>query len=95
MTMNDDELVGLPSQLHRARWWLQVLFTEGIELQERLLLLNRPWEEDLLHWSATGDLHGSQPPPLSGQHSVTGTGWCPRSGGTSPLTLSAPPHHRR
>jgi hypothetical protein len=55
----------------RGSWARQV------ELQERLLLLNRPWEEEFLHW-ADGELHGSVVPPADGRRrSVTGAGWCP------------------
>lgn len=57
--------------------FLCTLFAEGIEWQERLLLLNRPWEEDLLHWSSGGNIHGAHPPLDQRQHSVTSTGWCP------------------
>jgi hypothetical protein len=53
-----------------------------IELQERLLLLHQPWQEDLLHWSYDGhqwQLHGHQLPPADGRRrSVTRDGWCPR-----------------
>lgn len=51
------------------------LFTEGIEWQERLLLLNRPWNEQLLHWGADGQLHGVIA-PQPGQRSTTRSGWC-------------------
>jgi hypothetical protein len=48
------------------------------ELQERLVLINRPWEEELLHWGPDGALHGHLAPPADGRrHSVTGDGWCP------------------
>lgn len=49
------------------------------ELAERQDLLNRPWEEDLLHWSyEAGEwrLHGHVTPPR-GRHSTTRRGWCP------------------
>jgi hypothetical protein len=53
-----------------------------VELQERMLLLNRPWLEDLLHWSYDGEkwrLHGTVLPPADGRRrSVTREGWCPR-----------------
>ena len=52
-----------------------------VELHERLLLANRPWLEDLLHWSYDGEqwrLHGTVAPPPDGRiRSVTGEGWCP------------------
>ncbi len=54
---------------------------EQAEIQERLALLDRPWEETFLHWS--GDptdprLHGQITPPRDGRRrSVTRSGWCP------------------
>lgn len=62
-------------RLDAARHGLRTLFTEGVELQERLLLINRPWEEQLLHRSADGHVHGHTA-PRPGQHSTTGSGWC-------------------
>jgi hypothetical protein len=48
------------------------------ELAQRQDLLNRPWEEELLHWSCDGQLHGHLvPPPGRRRHSTTSTGWCP------------------
>jgi hypothetical protein len=48
-----------------------------VELHERLALLNRPWEQDVLHW-ADGELHGSVAPPEDGRRrGVTADGWCP------------------
>lgn len=51
------------------------------ELSERQSLLNRPWEEELLHWSWDGHewrLHGHlMPPPNRRRHSTTRSGWCP------------------
>lgn len=53
-------------------------WTEQNEIQERLLLLNRPWEEDFTHWAQDGHLHGHLTPPDNGKrNSVTSTGWCP------------------
>lgn len=50
---------------------------DQLELWERLLLLNRPWEEDWLHWGLDGTLHGRFPPPRGrGRYSVTSSGWC-------------------
>ena len=54
------------------------------ELTERRLLLERPWEEDLLHWNCRQDedgevwrLHGTLPPPPDGRRrSTTPDGWC-------------------
>lgn len=51
------------------------------ELQERRDLLDRPWEEDFLHWAHSGqgwELHGCiVPPPRRRASSVTSQGWCP------------------
>jgi hypothetical protein len=56
---------------------LRTFWAGQVELQERLLLINRPWEEELLHW-ADGELHGAVAPPADGRRrSVTGRGWCP------------------
>jgi hypothetical protein len=56
-------------------------WADQVELQERLALLNRPWEEEFLHWVGEGPdrrLHGTLPPPRTGRrHSVTARGWCP------------------
>ena len=57
------------------------------ELTRRRQLLDRPWEEDLLHWHRDGEgdgdgwsLHGTVPPPRDGrQRSTTPQGWCPAS----------------
>lgn len=49
------------------------------ELAEQLALLNRPWEEDFLHWSgdpAHPTLHGRFLPPAGRRRSVTRGGWC-------------------
>ena len=82
--MNDDEIAGHPTEPvgphHDLRHFLSVLFSEGIEWQERLLLLNRPWEEELLHWDRAGTIHGTLQPPERGGSSVTSTGWCPGDG---------------
>jgi hypothetical protein len=67
---------------------LRRFWADQLELQERLLLLNRPWEEEFLHW-ADGELHGSVPPPADGRRrSVTGRGWCP--GGQLAARLARP-----
>jgi hypothetical protein len=49
------------------------------ELQERAGLIARPWEEEFLHWSADGTLHGTMPPPAGRRRSTTRSGWCPGS----------------
>lgn len=46
-------------------------------IHERRQLLDRPWEEDLLHFGRDGRLHGHLAPPADGRrHSVTSDGWC-------------------
>ena len=54
---------------------------QQVELQERVLLRQQPWLEELLHWSYDGErwrLHGSRLPPRDGRRrSVTRSGWCP------------------
>jgi hypothetical protein len=48
------------------------------ELQERLALINCPWEEEFFHWGSDGALHGHLAPPADGRRrSVTRGGWCP------------------
>ncbi len=48
------------------------------QMYERLGLLNRPWEEEFLHWSQAGHLHGHRIPPDDGRRRSTATdGWCP------------------
>jgi hypothetical protein len=58
-----------------ARFW-----RNQQELQERLVLQNRPWEERYLHWVGDGEdgrLHGYLPPPTTGRrYGVTHGGWC-------------------
>jgi hypothetical protein len=64
--------------LFKQAWhWLRDAVEEQSELQERVALLNRPWAEEYLHWSAEGELHGSLvPPPGWRRYSVTRSGWC-------------------
>jgi hypothetical protein len=47
-----------------------------VELHERLLLSNRPWEEEFLHWCG-GELHGFRVPPAHRHVGTTRSGWCP------------------
>lgn len=57
---------------------LRAFFAEQARLHERRQLLDRPWEEDLLHWARDGTLHGHLTPPADGRRrSVTSDGWCP------------------
>lgn len=66
-------LRALTAALHRS-WRRQV------ELDERRALLDRPWEEQFLHWSRTADgweLHGTLAPPAGRRVATTRSGWCP------------------
>lgn len=69
------------NRLHRALIVLRNFFVEQAELHERMALLNRPWEEEYLHWVWDEDgwqLHGhALPPPDGRRRSVTRQGWCP------------------
>jgi hypothetical protein len=68
------------NRFHRLLARLRHFNATQIELHERLLLLNRPWEEHFLHWSWNGydwQLHGHLPPPSGRRRSTTSTGWCP------------------
>ena len=47
-------------------------------VHEHRRLRDRPWLEDVLHWSADGELHGHVAPPPDGRaRSVSSDGWCP------------------
>ncbi len=57
---------------------LREFFSDYERVYERRQLLNRPWEEEFLHFALDGTLHGEIPPPADGRrHSVTADGWCP------------------
>jgi len=62
---------------------LRRFWAEQAELAERQVLLNRPWNEEFLHWSgdpAAPELHGQYLPPDRRRRSVTRSGWCPGNG---------------
>lgn len=67
---------------------LREFYATQVEMYERLDLMNRPWEEEFLHWVDTPrgpELHGHIAPPADGRrHSVTRQGWClaARAGGS-------------
>jgi hypothetical protein len=53
-------------------------------IHERQSLLNRPWEEDFLHFARDGSLHGHLlSSPDGRRRSVTSDGWCPGPPGPS------------
>ena len=70
-----------PSMLRRLVQRLRQGLGDLHEIEERRVLLDRPWEEDFLHWAR--DDHGWQlhgrfaPPPWRRTSSVTTQGWCP------------------
>ena len=62
----------------RLRSALQRYWAQHTVVYERRQLLDRPWLEDVLHWSADGELHGDVAPAgVSGPRSTTSDGWCP------------------
>ncbi len=77
-----------------ARRGLREFLAVQVELHERAALLDRPWEEDFLHWAGDGrELHGRLRPPAGRGRSTTSSGWCPglvRSRGASRSTGSQP-----
>lgn len=59
---------------------LRRFWSQHKRLHERRQLLDRPWLEDVLHWSGEGELHGRVVPTTAGgPRSVTSDGWCPGS----------------
>lgn len=72
------------ARIRTALRWLQHLYNQMHELEERRLLLNCPWEEDFLHWIHDGRtwyLHGHLAPPKKGScRSTTRNCWCPVQG---------------
>ncbi len=62
----------------RAWRGLREFLAVQVELHERAALLDRPWEEEFLHWTADGrELHGRLVPPSGRGRSTTLSGWCP------------------
>jgi hypothetical protein len=62
----------------RAWRGLREFLAVQVELHERAALLDRPWEEDLLHWAGDGhELHGRLVPPPGRRRGTTRSGWCP------------------
>lgn len=69
----------------RDRWGRRLLRTacrivcDVYEWEQRRVLLDRPWEEDFLHWVHDQDgwhLHGHLPPPRGRCPCPTAAGWC-------------------
>jgi hypothetical protein len=67
---------GVRAMTVRAWSWLRRFHDEQVEMNERLWLLNSPWEEEYLHWAADGTLHGRFEPPPGRRRGVTKHGWC-------------------
>lgn len=69
--------------LRLRRLWtvLREFNATQLELVERQALLDRPWEEDFMHWAHDGQswhLHGHLVPPHDGRRrGATPEGWCP------------------
>ncbi len=64
----------------RAWRGLREFLAVQVELHERVALLDRPWEEEFLHWARDErgwHLHGQLTPPRRRTTSVTSGGWCP------------------
>lgn len=60
---------------------LHQVWAQHQAVYERRRLRERPWLEDVLHWSPDGQLHGQVAPSGSGgPRSVTADGWCPGQG---------------
>ena len=74
-------IVILPFWLQDLAHRVATVAAEIRELEERRDLLNRPWEEEFLHWAYDGrqwHLHGHRMPGVGKRRrSVTSGGWCP------------------
>lgn len=71
--------IRISSLAYRMIKWLHETYTDVCELHERRDLLNRPWEEEYLHWARDEhgwQLHGRYVPPRRWHCSVTTQGWC-------------------
>ncbi|HET6504446.1 MAG TPA: hypothetical protein VFG87_27160 [Amycolatopsis sp.] len=68
--------VPVPRGLRRLLGLLRDFHDQQVELAERRRLLNRPWEEEFLHWGPDGSLHGHLAPPGRRRFGTTSSGWC-------------------
>jgi hypothetical protein len=86
----------MPTLLRRLLERLHGFSADLRELEERRVLLDRPWEEDFLHWARDEQgwrLHGHfVAPPRRRSSSVTSQGWCPGTTCTR-QQWPAPPAH--
>ncbi len=67
-----------------TRFW-----AEQKEMSERLSLMERPWEEQYLHWAWEGGryvLHGELVPASGRRMSTTHGGWCLGGSGGRPVS---------
>ena len=82
----------MTGRLRRLAARLHEFNVTQVELHERLLLSNRPWEEEYLHWAYDGQhrwLHGHLPPP-PGRHRPAATVTAPPvPAGAGPATTSS------
>jgi hypothetical protein len=65
-----------------TRFW-----AEQKEMSERLSLMERPWEEQYLHWALENGryvLHGDLAPTTGRRMSTTRGGWCRCTSGGRP-----------
>jgi hypothetical protein len=66
------------SHQHSLRNTFHRVWSQHKAVYERRQLLDRPWLEDVLHWSSDDQLHGYVAPSTTGgPRSVTTDGWCP------------------
>ena len=74
-------IVILPVWLQELARRVATVAAEIRELEEGRDLLNRPWDEEFLHWAYDGQqwhLHGHRLPAVGKRsRSVTSSGWCP------------------
>lgn len=66
------------AEVKRMLQALREFYAAYARIHERQSLLNRPWEEDFLHFARDGSVHGHLLSPSDGRRrSVTSDGWCP------------------
>ncbi|MFD2419387.1 hypothetical protein [Amycolatopsis pigmentata] len=69
-------VLAVRTRLRRLLAGFREFHDEQVELIERQALLNRPWEEEFLHWGLDGRLHGRLVPPRRRHVATTRSGWC-------------------
>jgi hypothetical protein len=76
---DDDILEALIAGSHRLWRRFRQFNADQVEIRQRLWLINRPWEEEFLHWAYDGhqwQLHGFRTPPDNRHRATTSSGWC-------------------